>query len=69
MAASIDSQRSATQWLFGFSLVCLALVVPPLAGQKIPEPAGQRTGDDDGFWKTASLREHPELNPEALSRH
>ena len=55
--------------LFSFWLLCLAILVPPLAGQRVPEPAGQRTAGDDGFWKTASLREDPELNPEALSRH
>src|SRR5688572_26726158 len=60
---------SLTRRLASLSLLGLASLVQPLAGQNIPASANQRIADDDGFWKTASLREDAELNVDALRQH
>jgi CubicO group peptidase (beta-lactamase class C family) len=60
---------SLTRRLTAFSLVCLASLAQPLASQNISASANQRIADDDGFWKTASLREDAELNVAALRQH
>ena len=60
---------SLSRGLASFSLLCLAGLVQPLAGQNVPAPADQRISEDDGFWRTATPREDPELDTAALSQH